>query len=194
MATYASEPQRRVRDFCVSFRTCRSLDDVWIFRVGPATYKYGRAERSETTKMSSTLEACSFFRILSWNSASQPPRFLPSSCSTFCPSIWRIENSRTSLWNPRYSEKGDLPERFFSCYATNLNVQNSWSNSVSTYYWQFSTGNHFMWSNWQILNSSNSDCFPLCPPWSISNARSFFEDSTSIFCVLIWPRQSFHTI
>ena len=46
------------------------------------------------------------------------------------------------------------------------------------------------------LNSSNSNYFPLCPPWWISIARLFLDSevSTSIFCVLIWPRLSFHTV
>ena len=43
------------------------------------------------------------------------------------------------------------------------------------------------------LNSSNSNHFPLYLPWPISIARLFFEGSTSIFCVQIWPRQSFYT-
>ena len=38
------------------------------------------------------------------------------------------------------------------------------------------------------LNSSNSNYFPLCLPLSISIALLL-----SIFCVLVWPRQSLHT-
>ena len=93
------------------FRTYWSLDELWIFQVGPATYKYGRAERSDTTKTSSTLQACSFFRILSRNSASQPPHFLPSSCST-CLSKhlthWKFQSIALD------SEKGELSEHFSS--------------------------------------------------------------------------------
>ena len=48
------------------FRTCRSLDELWIFLVWQATHEYGRAARSETTKTSSTLQAC-FFRFLLLN-------------------------------------------------------------------------------------------------------------------------------
>ena len=44
------------------------------------------------------------------------------------------------------------------------------------------------------LNSSNSKYFPLCPPWSISVALLLFEASTSIFCVLIRPLHSLHTV
>ena len=40
------------------------------------------------------------------------------------------------------------------------------------------------------LNSSNSKYFPFYPPWSISVALS----STSIFCVLIRPLHSLHTL
>ena len=36
------------------------------------------------------------------------------------------------------------------------------------------------------LNSSNSNYFPYC--------AIIFRVSTSIFCVLIWPSQSFHTV
>ena len=98
-------------------RTYWSLDEPWIFLVGPATFKYGRTETSETTKTSSTLQECSFFRILSWNSASQPSIFFHHLVLHVCPSISRIENPRASLWNPRYSEKGDLPEHFTSVFS-----------------------------------------------------------------------------
>ena len=43
------------------FRTWRSLDKLWIFRVWPATFKYRRADGSKTAKTPSTLQACSFF-------------------------------------------------------------------------------------------------------------------------------------
>ena len=65
MATYASEPQRRVRDFCVSFRTCRSWDELWILR----------AEKSETQQLPPQCRHAHSFRILSRNSASWPPLF-----------------------------------------------------------------------------------------------------------------------
>ena len=38
--------------------------------------------------------------------------------------------------------------------------------------------------------NSNSNYFPMYARCSISIARLFFEVSTSIFCMLIWPRQS----
>ena len=88
----------------------------------------------------------------------------------------------------------------FCHFHMNLNIQNSWSNSVSTYHWQFSTGNHFhvKWltnPSLRVTSILPTATVSLCaPPWSISNARLFFEVSTSIFCALIWPRQSFHTI
>ena len=48
------------------FRDCRSFDELWNFRVGrlgPATFKYGRAVESETQETPSTMQACSFFLI-----------------------------------------------------------------------------------------------------------------------------------
>ena len=44
------------------------------------------------------------------------------------------------------------------------------------------------------IDSPNSKYFPLCPPWSISVALLLFEASTSIFCVLIRPLHSLHTL
>ena len=118
-------------------------------------------------------------------------------------SIWHFENSSPLLWNPRYSEKGDLPECFASTFILlchfhmNLNMQNSWPNWLPTYCWQFSTGNH-LHVKWSItqgdLISSNSNFFTLCLPWSISIARLFFKVSISILCVLIWPSHLFHTV
>ena len=80
--TYASEPQWRVLDFCWSLSDLLELRRDWIVQVWLKTFKYRRAEGSETTKTPSTLQACSFFRILSWNIASQHQLFPPSSCST----------------------------------------------------------------------------------------------------------------
>ena len=39
------------------FRTCRSLDKLWIFQVRPSTFKIWRALKSETTKTPSMLQA-----------------------------------------------------------------------------------------------------------------------------------------
>ena len=155
------------------FRTCWSLDQLWIFRVGPATFKYRRALKSKNTKTPSILQACPFSRILSWDSASQP------SCFFFhhlvphvCPSIWHIETSRASLWSPRYSEKRNLPEYFASTFSLVIPISNESEHTkfdywLSTYCWQFSTCNHFLvkWSTdprvISILpTASISLCFP----------------------------------
>ena len=46
----------------------------------------------------------------------------------------------------------------------NLNIQNSWSHWLSTYCWQFSTGNHMKWSTNPRVTSS-------LPTASISSLR-----------------------
>ena len=43
------------------FRTCWSLDELWILRVRPATFKYRPALHSKTTKTPFMQQACSFF-------------------------------------------------------------------------------------------------------------------------------------
>ena len=73
-----------------------------------------------------------------------------------CPRIWHIENSRPSLWNPRYSEKGDLPQRFagtFSCYAIFKWIWTYKTHDLTDY--QLNIGSFlpaitFMWSDRQI--------------------------------------------
>ena len=101
------------------FRIFWSLDLLWIFQVGQATFKYWRALQSETTKTTSTLQACSFFWILawkSWNSASQPQFLVQHLVPHLCPSIWHFENFKPSVWNTKYSEKGVLPEHFVGTF------------------------------------------------------------------------------
>ena len=137
--------------------TCQSLDKLWIFQVRLATHKYWRAESSETRKTSSTLQACSFFQILSWNSASQPPLFLPSSCST-CLSKhlthWKFQRIALELgilWKRWFARA--FRERFFSCFAIFTWIWTYKTHDLTQY--QLTIGSFlpattFMWSDWQI--------------------------------------------
>ena len=43
------------------FRNCQSFDELWIFRVGPATFKYRTDRKIRNPRTPSTLQACSFF-------------------------------------------------------------------------------------------------------------------------------------
>ena len=132
------------------FRTCRSSDELWIFRVGSATFKYGLALKSETTKAPSMLQACSFFRILSWNSASQPPLF--SSIILFHMFVQAFDTLK--IPEHRFGTRDTLKKviclgisralfLLLRLFHMNLNIQNSWPHWLSTYCWQFSTSNHF---------------------------------------------------
>ena len=79
----------------------------------------------------------------------------------------------------------------------NLNIQNSWPNWLSTYHGQFSTGNHFhvKWTtNPRGPQFFQQQVFPSVPSLVDFNSVLFFEVSTSIICVLIWPRQSLFTV
>ena len=80
-------------------------------------------------------------------------------------------------------------------FHMNMNIQNSWLLWLSTYCWQFSTGNHSdfhaKWSaNPRVTSILPTASISLC---SISVAPLFFEVSISIFCMLIKPCQSLHT-
>ena len=43
------------------FRNCRSFDELWIFRVGPAAFKYRTGRKIRNPTIPSTSEACLFF-------------------------------------------------------------------------------------------------------------------------------------
>ena len=158
---YASEPQRRVRDFCPSLS---DLSQLWISRVGPASFKYGRAVGSETTKTPSTLQACSFL--------SNP--FLEFCLST--PAFFFII----------------LFHMFLQAFDK---LQTPWS----TYRLQcsFFTGNHFhiKWStNPRVTSILSTATIFHCALHCRLRLRDYFSKCTSIFCVLIRPRQSLHTV
>ena len=120
--SYASKPQRHVWDFCISRSDLRELKQALIGRVGPATFKYGRAVEPESTKTSPQCRHTHSFQILSWNSASRPLFFFHHIVPYVFLRIWHIENSRASLWNPRYSVKGDLPEHFARTFSLIMQI------------------------------------------------------------------------
>ena len=120
--SYASKPQRHVWDFCISRSDLRELKQALIGRVGPANFKYGRAVEPESTKTSPQCRHTHSFQILSWNSASRPLFFFHHIVPYVFLRIWHIENSRASLWNPRYSVKGDLPEHFARTFSLIMQI------------------------------------------------------------------------
>ena len=139
------------------FRTCRSLDELWIFRVGQDTFLYRRAEGFETTKTPSTLQAGSFFRILSWNSASQHPLFLSSFCLTCLfkhLTPWKFQSLRTRaeiLWKSWFAWA--IHKHFFSCYAIFTWIWTYKTHDPIDYQLtigSFLTAITFMWSDRQI--------------------------------------------
>ena len=186
------------------FRTFRSLDELSIFQVGQATFKYGRAVESETQELPPRCRHAHTFRILSWNSVSQPPHFFQHIVAQVRPSIWHFENSGPLLRNPRYSERGNSPnpfERMFSSVMpflhefehTKLMTSLIINLSLAVFYRQSLL--------WEGLNkpqgdpdSSSSSHYILCPPWPVSSAWFFCEASSSNFRGRLRPRQSLRTI
>ena len=103
------------------FRTCQSLDEIWIFQVGPGTFKYWRAERSETTKTPSTMQACSFFSNPFLEFCFSTPLFLPPYCCTSsCKylTLWKFQSIALEpeiLWKRWFARA--FRKHFFFCYA-----------------------------------------------------------------------------
>ena len=135
-------------------------------------------------------------QTLSWNSASQTQLFRVCQhiIVQVCPSIWHFENSSPLLWNPRYSEKGDLLDPFQSLCALflllchfhmNLNIQNSWPYWSSTYRWKFSTGNHF-----HVKWSTNPRVTSILPTASISLCALPGRFQLRYYCSKLPPRFS----
>ena len=149
------------------FRTCRSLDELWIFQVRPATFKNGRALKSETTKTPSMLQAAGMLIL------SNP--FLEFCLSTPAFSsiilIHMFVQAFDTLKTPehRFGTRNTLNKviwlsvslaRFLLLcqFYMNMNLQFSWPHWLSTYCWQLSTCNHFhvKWS----INPRVTSIFP----------------------------------
>ena len=119
-------------------------------------------------------------------------------------SIGHFENSSPLLWNPRYSEKGNLPDPFVRTFSfvmpfshesehTKLMTCLTINLSLAVIYRQSLP--------WEGPNkprgdpdSSSSSHFSLCPPRPVPSASFVCEASSSIFCVRLRPRQSLRTV
>ena len=181
------------------FRACRSLDELWIFWVGPATLQIRTGTQIRKNENSLRVHAAGM-HILSnpflkfCISTGQPPLFniffnSIISVPHVCPSIWHIENSRASLWNPRYSEKDNLPELFASTFSFVMPILHESEhtklissliiNLLLVVCYRQSLSCELIDKSQVDLNSSNNKYFLLWPPWLISVALLFFELSTS---------------
>ena len=116
-----------------------------------------------------------------------------------CPCILHFGNSSASLWNSRYSEKGDclnLLQAPFLCYATFTEIWTHKPHDLTD--WQFRAGNrsHVNWSTSPRVTSilPVAIIFLCALSGQFQSRNCSWEVSASIFCVQIWPRQSFHTI
>ena len=144
------------------------------------------------------------------------PLFLPSFCAT-CLSIRHIEIPEHCIGNPSLSPEilwkrwfaWAFRRDFFSCIAIIFTW--IWTHSMSlmtslifnlplAVFYRQSLSCEVIDKSKGDLNSSNRNYFPLTVPWAAVISRSiliewlFFEVSTTIFCMLIWPRQSLHTV
>ena len=167
--TYASEPLWRVWDFCVSLSDLselRVLDQLWIFQVRRATYKYQTGRKIWNPTTQSTMQACSFFS----NPFSEFCFLTPTFFSTIL--LHKFVQVLDTLKIPVccFGTRDTLKKvisLILSYTLFLLNIQNSWPHWSSTYLSQFSTGNHFhvKWSTnprvTSILPTANISLFAL---------------------------------
>ena len=129
------------------FRNCRSFDELWIFRVGPATLKDLTGRKSETQALPPRCRHAHSFRILSWNSASRPPLFLPPYCCTSsCKylTLWKFQSIALEpeiLWKRWFA-------RAFRQHFSFVMPFSSWPNWLSV--GSFLPAITFMWNDRQI--------------------------------------------
>ena len=98
------------------FWNCLSFDEIWSFLVKLVTFKYGLAVESETHKTPAAGMLILFESFL-WILLLYPRFFFDHIVAQDRPSIWHFENSSPLLWNPKYFEKGDLPEHFSTTFT-----------------------------------------------------------------------------
>ena len=182
------------------FRNCQSLDELWIFQVGPATLKDLTGRKSETQALPPRCRHAHSFRILSWNSASRPRFFFHHIVAQVRASIWHFENSSPLLWNPRYSEKGDLPEHFASTFSFVMPFSHESEHAklmtlliinllLAVFYWQ-SPSREVIDKSQGDLNSSSSS-FSLCALPGRFQLRDFFSKFPFRFSVCLFGRANY---
>ena len=133
------------------------------------------------------------FRILSWNSASLHPFSSTIQVHTVPQvrrSIGHFEDSSPLLWNPRYFDKGDLPEHFAGSFSSQVAMPFSHDSEPEHTKFMTSQWDLVLTDNqlivvvfyqqllpWQGLNkprgeptSSSRGHFTRCPPRPVSSA------------------------
>ena len=132
------------------FRNCRSFDELWIFRVGPAAFTIQTGRKILNPRVPTTMQACSFFS----NPFSEFCFSTPAFSSTIL--LYKLVQVFDTLKIPVrcFGTRDTLKKvicliRSYALFLLlchshmNLNIQNSWPAWSSTYRWQFSTCNRF---------------------------------------------------
>ena len=133
------------------------VDELWIFRVGPITFKYWREEHSETTKTPSTAGVHAAGMLILANPFLEFCFLTPTFSyiilfHMFVKAFDTLKIPEYRFWTRDTLKKViclSISWELFLllCHShMNLNIQNSWPRGLST--WQFSTGNNFLvkWS------------------------------------------------
>ena len=190
----------RVRDFCFSLSKRLELRQALRFLSSAGQWSaifMDEQRNQKPLKISPQCRHAHSFRILSWNSASTPPLFLPSSCSTCLFTYlthWKFQCIASEpeifrqiwfVWAVHKHFRWVLRSKLMTSLIISLLLAVFYQQSLSCEVINNSQGD---------LNSSNKNYFPLCLPWQTSTAQLLFEDSTSIFSMQIWSHQSFHTV
>ena len=163
------------------FRNCRNFDELWIFRVEPATFKDLTGRKSETQALpprcrhapNPFLEFC--FSTPAFSSTILLHKFVSVIDTLKIPvhSFWTRDTLKTVIC-PSISQALCL---LFCHFHMNLYMQNSWPNWLSTCCWQFSTGNHLhvKWlTNPRVTSILPAAIFSLCALPDRFQLRDYF--------------------
>ena len=123
---------------------CQSFDELWIFQVGPTTYKYQMGRKIRNPRTPSTMQACSFFSNPFLEFCFSTPAF--SSTILFHKFVqvfdtWKIPvhcfGTRDTLQKVICLISSYT--RFLLLFHShmNLSIKNSWPPWSSTFSWHF---------------------------------------------------------
>ena len=133
-----------------------------------------------------SVQTCSFFQILSWNSASQPPLFLPSSCSTCLSQLWHIEKilehhfwTRDTLKKVMVSLPASLKPSSGEWQAVILLWSVGWISDISL---QIKNIRHSGW----LPKYSSSVLIPPCKSWNLVVEQCQMTDLRCRTILLAW--------
>ena len=173
--TYASVPQRRVSDFRLSLSYLSELRRAvnFLSRAGHLWKRTGcRIRNPQNSLHAAGMLILYELGILSWNSVSRPPLFLPPYCSTSLSKRLTLRKFQSIVLEPEILWKRWFARAFCKQKVICLSILQALFLLLCHFTWISICKTHDLTDHQLIVGH-----FTLCPPWPFSSTRFFCEAS-----------------